>query len=130
LVGGGHAHLHVLTAFARRPVPGLRVTLVARELETPYSGMLPGHIAGIYNRDEVHIDLARLCAVTGARLIHAAACGIRRDTRHVLLEGRPPLAYDLLSVDVGIVPDLRPIEGADRYGIAVKPIGRFLDKLD
>ncbi len=130
LVGGGHAHLHVIADLARRPVPGLRVTLVARELETPYSGMLPGHIAGIYRREEVHIDLARLCAVTGTRLIHAAANGLDRPARRVMLQDRPPLAYDLLSIDVGIEPMLTQIEGAAEHGIAVKPIGLFLDKLD
>ena len=52
--------------------------LVTRDLETPYSGMLPGVVAGLYSVDEAHIDLVRLCAATGARLIHAEANGIDR----------------------------------------------------
>lgn len=71
LLGGGHAHVHVLKAFAMKPEPGVRLTLVTRDLETPYSGMLPGVIAGLYSEAEAHIDLLRLSAVTGTRMIHA-----------------------------------------------------------
>src|SRR6266436_3204206 len=91
LIGGGHAHVHVLKAFGERPLPGVRVTLVARDLETPYSGMLPGVIAGLYAAEEAHIDLVRLAAVTGARLIHAETIGLDRAGRRVLLAGRAPI---------------------------------------
>ena len=130
LVGGGHAHVHVLTAFATRPEPGVRLTLIARDLETPYSGMLPGLIAGLYAHDEAHIDLVRLAAATGARLIHAEATGLDRVNKRLLLADRPPLAYDLVSLDVGITPALGAIAGAAEHGIAVKPIGSFLAKFD
>jgi selenide,water dikinase len=128
LLGGGHAHVHVLKAFAMKPEPGIRLTLVTRDLETPYSGMLPGVIAGLYTEAEAHIDLLRLSAVTGTRLIHAEAVGIDRARKRLELAGRPPIAYDLLSIDVGITPALAHIAGAAEHGIAVKPIGSFLDK--
>jgi selenide, water dikinase len=130
LVGGGHAHVRVLTAFAMRPATGVRVTLVTRDLETPYSGMLPGVVAGLYTAEEAHIDLVRLAAATGARLIHADAIGLDRTHKRVVLADRPALAYDLVSLDVGITPALAPITGAAEHGIAVKPIGSFLDKFD
>jgi selenide,water dikinase len=130
LLGGGHAHVHVLTAFAKLPEPGVRITLIARELETPYSGMLPGVIAGLYTAEQAHIDLVRLAAATGTRLIHAEATGIDRISKRIELSGRPPLAYDIVSVDVGITPALVAIEGAAEHAIAVKPIGSFLGKFD
>jgi selenide,water dikinase len=37
LLGGGHAHVHLLAAFAMRPAPGVRLTLVTRDLNTPLS---------------------------------------------------------------------------------------------
>jgi selenide,water dikinase len=128
LLGGGHAHVHVLKAFAMRPDPGVRLTLVTRDLETPYSGMLPGVIAGLYAEGDAHIDLLRLSAVTGTRLIHAEAIGVDRAHKRVQLAGRPSIAYDLLSIDVGITPALSHIAGAAENGIAVKPIGSFLGK--
>lgn len=130
LVGGGHAHVHVLVAFAMRPQPGVRITLVARDLETPYSGMLPGLIAGLYTHAQAHIDLVKLAAATGARLIHAEAVGLDRVSRRVLLYGRAPVGYDLVSLDVGITPALDAIAGAAQHAIAVKPIGSFVNKFN
>lgn len=130
LIGGGHAHVHVLVNLASRPLPGLRVTLIARDLATPYSGMLPGVIAGHYRAEQAHIDLERLSAVTGTRLIHAQANGLDRANKLVRLSGLPPVAYDLVSIDVGIEPSLSPIDGAAAHAIAVKPIGSFLQKID
>jgi selenide, water dikinase len=130
LVGGGHAHVHVLAAFAKRPEPGVRLTLISRDLATPYSGMLPGVVAGLYTVEQAHIDLVRLASATGTRLIHAEAIGLDRVNKEVQLEGRPPIAYDMVSIDVGITPALAAIEGAAEHGIAVKPIGSFLAKFN
>jgi selenide,water dikinase len=129
LVGGGHTHVQVMTAFGMEPEPGIRLTLVTDRLTTPYSGMLPGHVAGFYSHDEMHIDLARLARTTGTRLLHAAATGLDRAGRQLLLQDRPSLAYDTLSLNLGITHDLSGIAGADEHGVAVKPISSFLDRL-
>jgi selenide,water dikinase len=128
LVGGGHAHVLVLEAFARNPEPGLTITLVSKDPLTPYSGMLPGHLAGTYTRDEIHIDLERLARASGARLVVDEAVGFDRVARRVRLKGGEALAYDILSVDIGITPDLSGIAGATEHALAVKPIGSLLEK--
>lgn len=130
LLGAGHAHVEVLRRFAMlrargRPEPGVRLTLIAREGFTPYSGMLPGLIRGELGFDDAHLDCAKLAAASGARLILGEGIAIDLDRREVAVAGRPPVAFDLLSVDVGGLPDMP--EGA---GVGVKPIGRFLAKLD
>ncbi len=125
LVGGGHAHVHVLKRFGMRPVPGVRVTLVAADVETPYSGMLPGWVAGQYSFEACHIDLGRLARFAGARLIRDEAVGLDRVARQVQTRGHPPIRYDFLSLDIGSTPRADDVPGAAEHTIAVKPIARF-----
>ncbi len=125
LVGGGHAHVHVLKSFGMKPMPGVRLTLIGRDIETPYSGMIPGFVAGYYAFEECHIDLARVAAWTGTRLIQAEATGLDRASRQVLLKDRPPVSYDLLSIDVGAAPNLKAIPGAAEHATPVKPIAEL-----
>ncbi len=125
LVGGGHSHVAVLKAFGMQALPGLRITLVCTDAHTPYSGMLPGYVAGHYTYDEVHLDLVRLCAFAGARFVRAQVLGIDRQARHVLLQGRPPLDYDLLAINTGSTPQVAQVPGATDHAIPVKPIAAF-----
>ena len=130
LVGGGHTHIQVLRAWAMDPAPGVRVTVVVDRPVAVYSGMVPGFVAGQYRQDELEIDVRPLCMRAGARFIVAAAAGLDPSQRRVVLEGRPPLAYDTISFDVGST-----IAGLDRPGVAehaipTRPIGGFVRSAD
>src|SRR5262252_4727080 len=125
LVGGGHAHVRVLKSFGMRPVPGVRVTLISRDVETPYSGMLPGYVAGHYTFEECHIDLGRLARFAGARLIRDEATGLDRPGHFVQCRAHPPIRWDLLSIDIGSAPRTDEVPGAAEHTIAVKPIAHF-----
>lgn len=126
LLGGGHSHVAVLKGFGMRPQPGVRLTLITRDLDTPYSGMLPGLLAGHYGHDQAHIDLQRLARFAGARIYHAAAIGIDVERRLVHCPDRPDTGYDLLSIDIGSTPVTAQITGADRFAMAVKPVDGYL----
>jgi len=129
LVGGGHAQVALLKSLAMKPVPGLRTTLICREIDTPYSGMLPGFVEGIWSERDIHIDLARLAGMAGARLINAPVTAIHADDKIIEIAGRPPVPYDVLSINIGGEPDVAAIDGAAAHAIPVKPIGLFRQKL-
>ena len=124
-VGGGHSHVGVLRMFAMKPEPGVRITVICTDIDTPYSGMLPGYISGHYSFDDVHIDLGKLCAFAGARFFHDAVVGIDRERKLVLCRDRPPVPYDVLSINIGSTPQVQRVEGAAALSVPVKPIARF-----
>ena len=95
LLGGGHAQVAVLKHFAMHPLPGVRLTLVCRDVNTPYSGMLPAFIEGIWSEQDIHIDLVRLAAMAKARFIHAEATAIDADGKRILFADRPPINFDI-----------------------------------
>ena len=126
LVGGGHSHVTVLKKFGMAPLPGVRLTVITPDAHTPYSGMLPGMIAGHYTFDEAHIDLGPLCRFASARFVRASVIGLDLASRQVFCERRPPIPYDLLSINSGSTPDPVDIPGALGRVIPVKPVSEFL----
>ena len=118
----------VLKSFGMKPIPGVRLTLICTDMHTPYSGMLPGYVAGHYDYDDVHIDLSRLAVFSGARLYRDEVIGVDRDGKRVLCRSRPSVPYDQLSINIGSTPQLMHVPGASENAVAAKPIQRFNDR--
>ncbi len=128
LLGGGHSHVAVLKRFGMRPLPGVRLTLICRDSHTPYSGMLPGLVAGHYQFDEAHIDLGPLSRFANARFYRSSATALDLSGNRVICDNRPPVPFDLLSINTGSTPDTADVPGATEAAIAVKPINAFLSR--
>lgn len=127
-IGGGHAHALALKAWGMNPVPGARLTLIDPNPKAPYTGMLPGLVAGHYRREELEIDLVRLARHADARLVLGRVKGIDRTNRTIKVAGRADIAYDLASINIGSSSKLRSIPGFEEHAIPAKPLDRFADE--
>ncbi len=125
LIGGGHTHALILRKWGMKALAGARVTLINPGPTAPYTGMLPGFVAGHYGRDDLEIDLVKLTRFAGARLILGAASAIDPVAQTVTVPGRPPIAYDVASVDIGITSDMPDLSGFVEHGVPAKPLGPF-----
>ena len=130
LVGGGHAHIQVLKRWAMAPVPGARLTLVVDRPIAVYSGMVPGFVAGQYPREALEIDVRPLALRAGARCIVAPAIALDTSAHRLVLDGRPPIAYDTVSFDVGSTVAGLELPGVREHAIPTRPIGGFVRRVD
>ena len=125
LIGGGHSHALVLQRWASHPAANTQVTLVSPHPYSPYSGMLPGLLAGHYDFAETHIDLQRLCQKTGTQFIQQAVTAIDHLQQQITLANGQQLPYDVASINIGSTPD-QIIPGSKDFATPVKPIAEFL----
>ncbi|PWF44032.1 FAD-dependent oxidoreductase [Massilia glaciei] len=126
LVGAGHAHARVLRDFARDAPHGIALTLVSPAPLAPYSGMVPGWMAGHYRWDECCIDFARLCRLAGATLRIGMAARIDAAGSVLHLESGEQLDYDVLSLDIGSTA--YPPEGAGPQLLPMRPLSRLNER--
>ncbi|MDJ0510673.1 MAG: selenide, water dikinase SelD [Crocosphaera sp.] len=126
LIGGGHSHAIALQKWAMNPIPGVRLTLITDRTYTPYSGMLPGQVAGFYTFEETHIDLRHLTSFCQGNFCHDIAVELDLNNRQVICKSHPPISFDYLSIDIGSIPQQNTILGASDYAIPAKPVNQFL----
>ena len=126
LAGGGHSHALVLKRWAMKPEqrPEQSIVLVNRSSTALYSGMVPGLIAGFYQRDELAIDLRQLCDQAGVAFFEAEITGLNPQAKSLSLRNRPALQFEWLSLDVGAIS--RP----SAPGVPIKPLEASLAFLD
>lgn len=128
LVGGGHAHLFVLEAFARAPLAGVELVLVSPQRLAPYSGMMPGVIAGHYDYEQGCVDLLPLARAAGCRWLETRVVAFDPAAGGVRCADGTRLDYDLLSLDTGITPGACGVPGVAEHAIGVKPIDRYVER--
>ncbi|MDX1779677.1 MAG: FAD-dependent oxidoreductase, partial [Thalassovita sp.] len=128
LIGGGHSHALVLRKWGMRPLPGARLTLINPGPTAPYSGMLPGHIAGHYRQDELEIDLVRLARFAGARIIDGKAVALDPVAKTVTVTGHGVIEYDVASIDIGITTELLQLRGFAEHATGAKPLDIYAER--
>jgi selenide, water dikinase len=126
LIGGGHSHAIALRLLGLQPLSDVRLILISDVTHAPYSGMLPGHLAGFYSFAHCHIDLRALAKFAQAEFILDAVIGLDLKTNQVFCRQREPVDFDWLSIDIGSTPATMNIPGVKEYAIAAKPVPQFL----
>jgi selenide,water dikinase len=130
LIGAGHTNLHVVRMWRMRPIPDVRLTLISPFGRATYSGMLPGTLAGLYQPDEMDIDLYRFAESCGARLIVDEVIGFEPEIRRVLFADRPPLRYDVASIGIGSIPGQRELWAGNPTVLSIKPMATFRTRFE
>ena len=130
LIGGGHSHVQVIRRFAMEPPPSTHLTVVLDRPVAIYSGMVPGFVAGQYRAEELEIDVVPLARRAMARVILSAATRIDAKQRLVYLEGRPPIRYDVASVDIGSTVAGLELPGIREHAVPTRPIVELVRRTD
>ncbi len=130
LLGGGHAHLHVLQALAREPLAGAQAVLITPQAHLSYSGMVPGVVAGHYAPEQARIALAPLCEAAQVAWVTGQAAGLDAQRKVVTLADGRTAEYDVLSLDVGGVQDREALPGAREHALFLRPIETLMALLD
>jgi selenide, water dikinase len=129
LLGIGHTNAHVLRMWSMHPMADTDMTCISDSTVATYSGMLPAALAGQITQSEMEIDLVRLCASAGARLITEPVTGLDHDKQLIAFANRPSIPYDVMSVGIGSVPFTCGVTMTEPTLVKIKPMQTFLGRL-
>lgn len=129
LLGPGHTHLEIIRRWREQPIDRATLTVVGKFFHSTYSGMLPGTIAGQYPPNAMRIQLEALCHSADVEFLVADATGVDLDSRRLEFSDREPLRLDLLSINIGSMPDTSMLQAADAETLLpIKPMQTFLQR--
>lgn len=129
LAGAGHAHAQVLKDWITRAVPGTEVILVSPTALAPYSGLVPGWLAGQHRYDEICIDFGALAAAAGVRMVIDTLVSVDPRRRQVRLGSGAEIGYDLLSLNIGSTLSPPPSVGST-WVLSLRPLDALRNAWD
>ena len=129
LVGGGHSHLAVLADWIRHGLPSPHATILTPTTHLRYSGMVPGWIAGQYERAEGLVEVAALAKAAGAKLVLDRCVSVDPNARQILTQASGLIPFDIASFNTGGVGQAEDVLGADPRLLDVRPIDSFVEEL-
>jgi selenide,water dikinase len=126
LVGGGHAHVEVLRRFALDPIEDTHLRVLDPNPRPVYSGMVPGFVAGQYQRRELEIDLSALCDAAGAEFVEQSASRIGPD--FVELPDGSRIPFEFASLDIGSTVAGANSPGVSAFALCSRPIATLISE--
>jgi selenide,water dikinase len=130
LVGGGHAHVEAIRRWSVAPLPGVSLTVIDPNPRPIYSGMVPGFVAGQYQRDEIEIDLSKLCATAGATFRAETVSSIIPEDQRVATFDGASIPYDVASIDIGSTVAGSDLPGVREFALRSRPMSSLLSDID
>ncbi len=121
LVGGGHAHIHMLADLARAPIVDAEIVLITPHARQAHSAMLPGWIAGHYALDECAVAISTLAQRAKIIFVQATVTALDPNAQRLTLSNGDCIGYDWLSINSGSAPNLKSIVGAE-HALLIRPI--------
>lgn len=128
LIGAGHSHANVLHRFAGIRRNDVELVLVSPTALAPYSGMVPGWLAGHYRWEECCIDFDRLCRRAGALRIEQKVVRLGLERLEAALEDGQRIAYDWVSIDIGST--LTPPQSDEISVLSLRPLSSLSERWD
>ena len=122
LIGAGHAHALLLNAWRQQVRPDVELVVITPQTHAPYSGMIPGWLAGQYTFEQTVVGFEGLCKRAGATLIQAELSKLDPDTKTVWLSDGQSLSYDWLTLNVGSTLNPPPITASGLHLLAMRPL--------
>ncbi|MBU4540983.1 MAG: hypothetical protein KJ774_07145 [Firmicutes bacterium] len=126
LVGGGHAHVHVIKLLAKAPITDVAVILISTNKKQYYSGMASAYLEGLYSEADFSFDLPRLCAHSGISFIEDTVTAIDPVANSLQTAAGLRVAFDILSLDTGSELAGKNIPGAQEFAQMIKPLGNLI----
>ena len=122
LVGGGHAHMTVMSKLDHYVEHGHHVTLINLYPYHYYSGMGPGLLSGIYRPEEVRFHVQKMVEDRGGTFVQGSVVRVDPKRRVLILKSGEQLGYDVVSFNVGsYVPrESAPVSDPNVY--TAKPV--------
>ncbi len=122
LVGGGHAHLHVMQQINSVNISNLQVVLISEFPYQYYSGMAANFIEGVYDEEQIRFNLQELCTKYQVQFVQGRVVHIDGNFKKVTLSDETVIPFDILSMDTGSKMAGSSLVGMQTYGVPVKPL--------
>ncbi len=127
LVGGGHAHLEVISALSKEETQSNRYVLISPDENSFYSGLIPRLIMGEVSVNQMTIQTARYARSKGIEFVKGQAASVDLIERTVTLSDGRVFNFDLLSLNIGGAP--KKIPSASSYNsVYLRPFAEFTEK--
>lgn len=101
LVGGGHAHMTVMSKLDHYTGRGHHVTLISLYPYHYYSGMGPGLLSGIYKPEEVRFHVQKMVEDRSGTFVQGTMVRVDPKRRLLFLNSGEQVGYDVVSFNVG-----------------------------